>query len=225
MRYTTQMGLLSILFQNPIAFFLVAGILIISITIHEFAHAWVADKLGDPTPRYQGRVTLNPLAHLDPLGTAALLFIGFGWGKPVMFDPYNLKDQQRDTALIALAGPASNILMALVIAIIAGFVGAASPLFNLIVSLSLFYNVMLAIFNLVPVAPLDGSKILMGILPKETAYEFEKFMGRYGMFVLIALIFPWGGGGSPISQLISPIISSVVTGLVFISNLVGSLIG
>ena len=223
-RYTTQMGLLSILFQNPIAFFLVAGILIISITIHEFAHAWVADKLGDPTPRYQGRVTLNPLAHLDPLGTAALLFIGFGWGKPVMFDPYNLKDQQRDTALIALAGPASNILMALVIAIIAGFVGAASPLFNLIVSLSLFYNVMLAIFNLVPVSPLDGSKILMGILPKETAYEFEKFMGRYGMFVLIALIFPWGGGGSPVSQLISPVIQAVVTGLVFISNLVGGLI-
>ena len=223
-RYTTQMGLLSILFQNPIAFFLVAGILIISITIHEFAHAWVADKLGDPTPRYQGRVTLNPLAHLDPLGTAALLFIGFGWGKPVMFDPYNLKDQQRDTALIALAGPASNILMALVIAIIAGFVGAASPLFNLIVSLSLFYNVMLAIFNLVPVAPLDGSKILMGILPKDTAYEYEKFMARYGMFVLIALIFPWSGGGSPVSQLVSPVIQAVVTGLVFISNLVGGLI-
>lgn len=99
--------MLNTLLQNPIVFIMSAIGLVIAVTVHEFCHAFVADYLGDPTPRVQGRVTLNPLAHLDPFGTLALLFIGFGWGKPVEFDPYNLKHKTRDTALIALAGPVS----------------------------------------------------------------------------------------------------------------------
>ena len=104
--------LCSTLFSNPFLFLLEIIALVSALTFHEFAHAWMADKLGDPTPRLQDRLTLNPAKHLDPLGTLLLLVAGFGWGKPVEFDPFNLRHPRRDTALIALAGPVSNILMA-----------------------------------------------------------------------------------------------------------------
>lgn len=201
--------MLSLLSTNPIAFLIFAGALVVAITIHEFAHAWMADRLGDPTPRSQGRVTLNPLAHLDPIGTVAILLTGFGWGRPVEFDPYNLKNRKQDTALIAVAGPASNILLAIAISALT-YVGIlpASVVTYLVIQL----NVMLAIFNLVPVAPLDGEKILYALLPKDLAYEYRQFMNQYGLFVLLLLIFPIFGGSSPVSRLISPIIS-LVTGL------------
>lgn len=200
--------LIGLLFSNPLAFIIIAIGILAAITIHEFAHAYVADKLGDPTPRYKDRVTLDPRAHLDPLGTFAIFFAGFGWGKPVPFDPYNLENPERDTALIALAGPASNIILALVLAIIAqsGILGIFSIALPIIIQI----NVMLAIFNLVPIHPLDGSKILMAFLPKETAYEYESFMQRYGMIVLLLMILPWGSV-SPISQLITPIINGVMS--------------
>src|SRR3972149_11313525 len=110
-----------------IIFYLVVFLvsLIISITIHEFAHGFAADKLGDPTPRIQGRLTLNPKAHLDPFGTIMILLVGFGWGKPVQFDPYNLKDPRRDAALISLAGPASNIILAILLSIILRLLSAS----------------------------------------------------------------------------------------------------
>jgi Zn-dependent protease len=206
--------MLNLLFSSPIAFAILAVVLVASITIHEFAHAWAADHLGDPTPRSQGRITLNPLAHLDPLGTLAILLIGFGWGRPVVFDPYNLKNPVKDAALIALAGPASNLILATIVAVafklgLLGFLSifGASAIITLIVSL----NVMLAIFNLVPVFPLDGEKILVALLPRTTAIEYSQFMRRYGMIVLLLLLAPWSGN-SPISRLISPIIG-------FITNL------
>ncbi|MDA1079537.1 MAG: site-2 protease family protein [bacterium] len=211
------MGLLSLLFQDPISFAILAGVLVASLTIHEFAHAWAADKLGDPTPRHQGRLTLNPLAHLDPLGSVALLVIGFGWGKPVQFDPYNLKEPVRDAAMIGLAGPAVNLISALLLALALPFI----PAFASVISLSIFYNVMLAIFNLVPVAPLDGSKILLALLPKDVAYEYDSFMARYGTLVLVGLLMPWGGQ-SPISMLIRPIINTILGGLLGLSGLIGA---
>lgn len=204
--------LLSLLFENPILFLLVAGGLVIALSIHEFAHAFVADKLGDPTPTYQGRVTLNPLAHLDPIGTLAILLVGFGWGKPVEFDPFNLKDEKRDTALIALAGPASNLLLAGALGFLLTFLPASSLALGVlypVVQYIVYVNVMLAIFNLVPVYPLDGSKILQSLLPPENALAYEQFMNRYGSIVLLMLIVPWGGS-SPVSALISPIISFIV---------------
>ncbi|HNS65821.1 MAG TPA: site-2 protease family protein, partial [Candidatus Woesebacteria bacterium] len=171
--------MLNLLFSSPIAFAILAVVLVASITIHEFAHAWAADHLGDPTPRSQGRITLNPLAHLDPLGTLAILLIGFGWGRPVVFDPYNLKNPVKDVALIALAGPASNLILATIVAVafklgLLGFLSifGASAIITLIVSL----NVMLAIFNLIPVFPLDGEKILVALLPRTTAIEYSQFM-------------------------------------------------
>ena len=203
--------MLFLLFSDPLAFFVLFFGLIVSLTIHEFAHAWVADKLGDPTPRYQGRVTLDPRAHLDPLGTVALLLTRLGWGKPVQFDPYNLKNPLRDTAMIALAGPASNIVMASSLAFIlrSGII----PLEWVAVGVTqiLIINVVLAIFNLVPVYPLDGSKVLLALLPRETAAEYDQLMHRYGLFILLLLIFPWAGGISPVSQLIQPVINWVVS--------------
>lgn len=202
--------ILSLLFSSPVAFFILTGALLIALTIHEFSHAWMADRLGDPTPRYQDRVTLDPRAHLDPLGTAALLLIGFGWGKPVQFDPYNLKDPVKDSALIALAGPASNLLLALGVSILSGATNLLTLINPEIVFTVVFINVMLAIFNLVPVFPLDGSKISMALLPKQLSYEYESFMQHYGTYVLLILLIPWSGGRSPISLLIMPIITSVV---------------
>lgn len=203
-------SLLGLLFSDPITFVIVATGLVISITIHEFAHAFVADKLGDPTPRYQGRVTLDPRAHLDPIGSIALLIVGFGWGRPVQFDPYNLKDPVKETALIALAGPASNIILAAILSLAIGIFNLGGAAVAILIPI-IFVNVMLAIFNLVPIHPLDGGKIAQAILPKDVALEYEIFMNRYSTLVLLLLILPIFGTGSAVSHLITPIINAVVS--------------
>ena len=196
--------MLATLFSNPILFLFWMIALVATISIHEYAHARMADRLGDPTPRAMGRLTLNPKAHLDPLGTLALLLIGFGWGKPVPFDPYNLRSPRRDSALIALAGPASNLLFAFVLSMLIRFVPLTYLLTSLI-SILVSLNIMLAIFNLVPVFPLDGEKILSGLLPAGLAQEYGNIMRQYGTLILIFLLLPLGGA-SPISALISPVI-------------------
>jgi len=199
--------MLSTLFANPLLFLVYAIGLVLAISIHEYAHAKAADTLGDPTPRSQGRLTINPLSHLDPLGTMALLFLGFGWGKPVMFDPYNLRNPRRDSALIAIAGPISNLLLATVLAIILRFFPL--DILSSIFSVLIFLNIMLAIFNLVPIYPLDGEKILGGILSRDLYYEYTSIMRQYGTIILILMLLPIAGGNSPISLLISPIISFI----------------
>lgn len=200
--------MLSTLFTNPFVFLIWAISLVIALTIHEYAHAKVADTLGDPTPRANGRVNLNPLSHLDPLGTILILIVGFGWGRPVEFDPYNLRNPRRDTALIALAGPASNIILAIILSILANFL-VLDSLIASIIPLMIMMNISLAIFNLVPVFPLDGEKILKGFLPTELAVEYDNLMRQYGTLILILLLLPIAGGTSPISTLISPAISFV----------------
>lgn len=151
--------MLPLLFSNPFAFVIIFGGIIIAIGIHEAAHCFMADYLGDPTPRAMGRLSLNPLNHLDPLGTLVILVTGaFGWGKPSPFDPYNLRDPRRDTALIALAGPASNIILAILLSSIFRLVPIPYTLNAILYSL-ISLNVNLALFNLIPLPPLDGSKI------------------------------------------------------------------
>jgi Zn-dependent protease len=181
---------------------------LIALTVHELAHALTADRLGDPTPRSDGRISLNPLKHLDPYGALLFLVTGFGWAKPVVFDPYNLAHPRRDGSLIALAGPASNLTVATLVALLIRFIPLLSTL-DFILYPFVFINVSLAIFNLVPVSPLDGEKILAGLLPRDMAYEFQTVMNRYGTIILIVLLLPVFGRTSPIQSLISPIISSI----------------
>jgi Zn-dependent protease len=204
-------GLIDLLFSDPITFTVIVVGLVLAISVHEFAHAWTADHLGDPTPRSLDRVTLNPLAHLDPIGTLMILFIGFGWGKPVTFDPYNLENPKKDTLLISLAGPVSNIILASILSVGIVFV----PFLSQALVQIIFLNVMLAIFNLVPIAPLDGSKILSGLLPHRQAIEYDQLMRRYGTLILLFLIIPFGGR-SIISSVILPIIE-ITAGLIIFS--------
>jgi Zn-dependent protease len=203
--------MINILFENPLLFFISAIGLTIAITVHEFAHAWSADRLGDPTPRLQGRVTLNPLKHLDPIGTLFILFIGFGWGRPVEFDPFNLRDMRRDAAIISFAGPLSNIIMAVLAGLISfGFAAAGmlSPIMAPIIYLFIYMNIGLAVFNMIPIHPLDGFKIVGGLLSKEKAHDWYA-LERYGFIFLLVIIMPIANGNSVINIVIRPVVNFI----------------
>lgn len=161
--------------------------LVIGITIHEAAHAWTAYKLGDPTPKLEGRVSLNPLRHLDPLGTLFIFIIRFGWGKPVHFNPNNLKHPLRDEVLIAAAGPLSNILLVLILIPIKE--SLSNPLLAAWVEMTIFINLVLCLFNLIPIAPLDGSKIIKIIIPKTLQYSYNQFLEKGPVILISLLIF------------------------------------
>jgi Zn-dependent protease len=192
-----MIGLLS---SNPMLFAAYMLGLVVAVTVHEFCHAYAADQLGDPTPRVQGRVNLNPMRHLDPLGVLFLLFAGFGWGRPVQFDPFNLKNPRRDAALISIAGPASNFVIAALLSIPLRM----STNFELLLAPIIYINIILGVFNFLPVAPLDGFKIVGGVLPEEKAHEWYQ-LERYGIFFLLMLILPFGGSNM-LSFIITPII-------------------
>jgi len=194
---------------------------IIAIVFHEVAHGWMANRLGDPTAKLMGRLSLNPLKHYDPVGTTLLLvlvflravtqnpaIIPFGWAKPVVIDPYNLKDPKKDSALVSLAGPATNIIVAVIAGFLYRFV--SNPFSPLYILSGFFYavillNIALGLFNLIPIHPLDGGKILIGILPNKDAREADIFLRRYGIIMLILLIFPIFGSVSPITYIFGPI--------------------
>lgn len=179
--------MLDLLVQNPGLFGVILLSLVVSLSIHEFAHAWVSLKLGDPTAKYLGRVTLNPRAHIDPIGMAFLVIAGFGWGRPVPFNPINLKNPKRDSALIALAGPASNFVLAAATAILLQFI-AADTVVGAILYLLVFYNLVLGVFNLMPFHPLDGFKIVGGFLPNNLAIQWYQ-MQPYGIIILFVFLF------------------------------------
>jgi Zn-dependent protease len=212
--------MINLLFENPALFAIAVLGLVVAITIHEFAHAYAADKLGDPTPRLQGRVTLNPAKHLDPFGSLFILLVGFGWGRPVQFDPFNLENVRRDSAIISFAGPLSNLLLAAVIGLGSWLLGLGQPLPDLVASvlyLVIYTNVGLAVFNMIPVHPLDGFKIVEGLLPEDQAREWRG-LERYGFFFLILLMIPLGNA-SMISTVIRPV-TTFLTGL-FAGHLTG----
>lgn len=164
--------------------------LIIAITVHEFSHAWMANRLGDPTAKRMGRLSLNPLHHLDPFGTIFLLLVGFGWGKPVMYNPDYLRRGKKDELEIALAGPISNIITAIIFALpyrITHYlhVDLSNNPFFIITAVITEINIILAVFNLLPIPPLDGSKIIFIFVSPETRIILE----RIGPLVLMGLIF------------------------------------
>ena len=162
--------------------------LLIAAPFHEFAHGYAADRLGDPTPRRAGRLTLNPLAHLDPLGTILLVLTGFGWAKPVPIDPGNFPDWRRGLITVAAAGPIANVVLAILFGLPfkLGLVAAGSPLARPLFVI-VFINAVLAVFNLIPVPPLDGSKIMIGLLPGQLGLAYARLQA-YGVLILIALI-------------------------------------
>lgn len=172
--------------------------LIIAFTIHELAHAYVADQLGDDTPRRMGRLTLNPLAHLDPIGSLLLIFAGFGWAKPVMTNPFNFRNGPRlGMAIVSAAGPFSNLLMAAIAAVPFRF-GLLQPSFDSIGGILptptaflidfVQINVFLMLFNLLPIGPLDGMKVLRGCAPRGWDTVLNA-LEQWGMFILLALVF------------------------------------
>lgn len=190
--------------------------LIAAITFHEFCHALAADYLGDPTPRSRGRLTLNPLAHADPIGTIALPLINLltglptiGWAKPVPIDPFNFRHPKRDEIIVSLAGPCSNLLLAIVSALILRFL-PLSVIFYAFLYLLTVINISLFAFNLIPIPPLDGSHIFLNLLPEKSRIQWEETFDRYGFILIIVLVFfPIINNQSLVSFVISPIISFV----------------
>lgn len=182
-------------------------ILLFSAIIHEVSHGYAALFQGDPTAKYENRLTLNPIYHIDPFGTIILpllMFVTtsaipglpkiiFGWAKPVPFNPYNLKNRKWGEAIVAVAGPGINLIIAILFGLILRFAGSSIPTSAVdVIVLIVFYNILLAIFNLVPIPPLDGSKILFALLPT-SAFKIRQIMERYSIFLVLFFIFVlWG---------------------------------
>ena len=170
----------------PEVLVLLIPVLLFALVFHEFSHAWIAYKLGDPTARYAGRLTLNPVAQLDPVGGLMILFVGFGWAKPVPVDPRYLKNPREDMMKIAFAGPASNLLLAFIAGTILRFgIGQGSIAMMLILFTQI--NIMLAVFNMIPVSPLDGSQIFSGLLIR-TNPDLLRNLQIYGPQILLGAI-------------------------------------
>ena len=216
--------------NNPGALFglllSVPGVLI-AITFHEFAHGFVAYKLGDNTAKNQGRLTLNPLAHLDPIGSLMLLFAGFGWGKPVQVNPRNYTrkiSMEKADAIVSAAGPIMNLLLAIIFTVIYALIykfagvefisSTVGYVIMLLISATVTINVGLGIFNLIPLPPLDGSKIIMPFLP----YKAKEFFVNNDQIFSIIFVVLWITGFTSI--IISPVINAVTTGILSLGNLI-----
>ena len=171
---------------SPEVLVLLIPVLLFALVFHEFSHGWVANKLGDPTAKNQGRLTLNPIAHLDPIGSMMILFVGFGWAKPVPVDSRYLANPRKDMMKIALAGPASNLLLAFLGGILIRLTGYAGPLTSMLILFTQI-NISLAVFNMIPIPPLDGSQIFSGIMIRRNP-QLVMQLQMYGPQILMGLI-------------------------------------
>lgn len=174
---------------NPSRLMAVAAIVLVALPVHEFAHAAMAVTLGDDTPKWQGRYTLNPISHIDPFGALLILMVGFGWAKPVQWNPNNINvDKRLGSILVAVAGPLSNLALAIVAVLLLGFVDISSPLAANFVYFFVQINVLLFVFNMIPIPPLDGSHILFALLPGDT-YRLQMQLSQFGFMILLAIIW------------------------------------
>ena len=166
--------------------------LLFAISIHEYAHAQCADSMGDPTARYMGRLTFNPMAHLDPIGAILLVVAGFGWAKGVPINVNNFRNRREGILKVSFAGPAANLFLCFLAALMMALLGRmgmlSDGLYKFLFWMQL-YNVWFAFFNLIPVPPLDGSRILSELLPAKQSWQFNEIVDRYGFYILIALVF------------------------------------
>jgi len=190
----------------PEVLVLLIPVLLFALVFHEFAHGWVANKLGDPTAKYAGRLTLNPMAHLDMFGSLMILFVGFGWAKPVPVDSRYLANPRKDMMKIAFAGPAANLLLAFIAGLlirITGYLGSFTTMLIMFTQI----NIMLAVFNMIPISPLDGSQIFSGMMIRKNPDLVMKLQ-TYGPQILMGLIlFGMFSSFSPIWMIISPFVN------------------
>lgn len=194
------MGLISLLASNPVAFFILVPVLLYSVIIHEIAHGWVASRFGDNTAKYSGRLSFHPASHIDPMGAIAIFLVGFGWAKPVPVDYSNLSPSRRGIISVALAGCVVNILIAIIALFLLQFSAFNSnSLFAPVLYVVARINLILASLNLIPIPPLDGSRVLMEFLPTRAKYKLA-VLEPYGFFIIIGLL--WTG-------LLTPIISFI----------------
>lgn len=205
------MGLINLLFRSPAAFILLIIPLIYSIIIHELAHGWVADKMGDSTARWLGRLSLNPRKHLDPIGTLMLFIFGFGWAKPVPVNFNNLYDVRKGMILVSAAGIVANMILAFIALFLLHLLnpepfGAVSTLLIYMAQI----NIMLASFNLIPIPPLDGSRILRGFSSRSFQYTLDR-LEPYGFFIIIGLL--WLGALNPLISFFQWAIGSIISTL------------
>ncbi len=212
--------LINLLFENPIYFFVVAVVVVVALTVHEFAHAVAATSLGDPTAKQEGRLTLNPASHLSLLGSVFLLFVGFGWGKPVPFNPYNLRLQKWGPAIVAVAGPFSNLILAIIFGLslrVISHYSLFSPDNLLVIFLyfSVLLNISLMFFNLLPLAPLDGSKILFAFISDYKFAKLRQVLETQGTFILISLVFLESFSGLNVFGSFFSVIQEWISHLVF----------
>ncbi len=183
------MGLYQLLIDDPIAFVLLVIPLLYSVVIHEVAHGWVAYRMGDPTAKFMGRLSLNPIRHIDPIGTLMLFIVGFGWAKPVPVNINNIPDRRKGLIFVSSAGILANILFAVGSLLVYRLVHPPSSGVLTVILDRLFYiNITLAALNLIPIPPLDGSKILMGFASARTQYFLAR-IEPYGFFILIGLLY------------------------------------
>ena len=183
------MGLIHLLTRNPLAFVFVAVPLLYSVILHELAHGWVAYRMGDPTAKWSGRLSLNPIKHLDPIGTLMLFLVGFGWARPVPVNFSNISDRRKGLIFVSSAGIVANILFALfALLFFRLFSTSSSGIVAILVYYVVQINITLAALNLIPIPPLDGSKILMGIASQRTQYFLAR-LEPYGFFIIIGLLY------------------------------------
>lgn len=181
--------IIQLLFINPALFLVVVVAILFAFTIHEYSHAQIADFLGDHTAKNMGRLTINPLKHLDPIGTILIFFVGFGWGKPVPFNPYNLRNQKWGPALVGLAGPGSNFIMAIIVGLILRFSNITNPMLFAFFTIFIWINILLGVFNLLPFPPLDGSHIFFTLFPGIGFRMREVFLRSGFLSILLVIMF------------------------------------